>query len=71
VKSGARRTAVRTLLVVASAASLALCLAAPILYLLARIGDRDYKTMLLAGTIGWFLCAAALTVSNYAKPGEP
>ncbi len=63
-----RRAVARNLVLIVSAASLAVCLMAPILYLLGRFGDREYKASLLAGSIGWFLCAAALTAAESRKP---
>jgi len=65
------RTLVRRLAIPASAVSLAVCLIAPVLYLLGRIGDGSYKGLLLAGSIGWFLCAAALSATHSTKPREP
>jgi hypothetical protein len=51
---------VRILVMLASAASLAICLIAPMLFLLGRLNEGSYKASLLAGSVGWFLGAAVL-----------
>jgi hypothetical protein len=47
------RTAAGTL----AALSLAACMAAPFLYLWSYLSQDGYKSMLLAGSIGWFIFA--------------
>jgi hypothetical protein len=39
--------------------SLAVCLAAPVLYFLGRVPERTYKTAFLIASIGWFVFAVA------------
>ncbi len=43
-----------------SALCLAACLAIPVLYLHRCIDAGTYNAALLAASLGWFLCAAAL-----------
>jgi hypothetical protein len=52
---------IRTLIIVLAALSLGACLAAPILFFLGRMDAGSYRGVLLAGTLGWFLCAVFLT----------
>ncbi len=61
-----RKPVIRSVVVAAAAASLAVCLAAPVLYLNGRFEDGQYKAALLAGSIGWFACAGAFTATNRA-----
>ena len=68
MRSRARRTIVRGLLLLVGAGSLVVCLAASVFYILGRFDDRGYKTVLLAGTIVWFLCAGALTAAGGEIP---
>jgi len=51
---------IRTLIVIGAALSLAVCLAAPAFYFLGGVSAPAYKNTLLAGTFGWFVCAALL-----------
>jgi hypothetical protein len=51
---------IRTVIIVLAALSLAACLAAPILFFLGSVEMVSYKNVLLAGTLGWFICASIL-----------
>ncbi len=35
------------------------CLVAPVLYFLGYVGTSTYRTLLLAGSLGWFVFATA------------
>jgi hypothetical protein len=60
----------RNLIIIFAAASLILCLLSPVLYFLGQMDLDHYKTMLLAGTAVWFVCAAFLAADkkNRATP---
>ncbi len=62
-----RSPVIRGLIILGLVLSLVACLAAPVLFFLARLGDESYKAVLLGGSVGWFLFAAALTATN---PGQ-
>ncbi len=47
----------KTLLAILSLASLAVCLAAPILYFLGRLPARDFRLAFLIASVGWFVFA--------------
>jgi hypothetical protein len=49
----------RTIAGVLALLSLAVCLAAPVLFFAGRISEPDYKTAFLAGSIAWFVFAVA------------
>jgi hypothetical protein len=51
---------IRTLFIVLAALSLGACLAAPLLFFLGSVDMAGYKNVLLAGTLGWFICASFL-----------
>ncbi len=51
---------IRGLVIVLAALSLATCLAAPILLFRGSVNEAGYKNVLIAGTLGWFICAAFL-----------
>jgi hypothetical protein len=51
---------IRAIIAAIAVLSLAVCLAAPVFFFLGRIDTPGYRNILLAGTIGWFLCAALL-----------
>jgi hypothetical protein len=50
----------RTVAMIGAGLSLAACLAAGILLFLGGIGTPEYRSLLTAGTAGWFLCVAIL-----------
>ena len=54
----------RFALILISTLSLAACLSFPVLYAMGRISSESYKLLLLGGTVGWFVCAAALAAKN-------
>ncbi len=56
----------RALLAAVSALNLAVCLAAPFLYLGRRIDESAYKTVLLAASVAWFVFAT-MWVSRAGK----
>lgn len=47
----------KTLYLVLSAASLAICLAVPFLYFWGRLSLADYKTVLAVASLAWFVFA--------------
>ncbi|HYA49197.1 MAG TPA: hypothetical protein VEG35_05810 [Burkholderiales bacterium] len=49
----------KTLLAVASILSLALCLAAPVLFFLGVLPETSFKLALLLASLGWFFLATA------------
>jgi len=49
----------KILLAVASLVSLALCLAAPILFFLGVLPEASYKLALLLASLGWFFLATS------------
>ncbi len=49
-------------------ACLGICLAAPVLFFLGRIGERAYKTGFLLATIAWFLLATAWATARPHRP---
>jgi hypothetical protein len=50
--------------------SLAVCLAAPVLFFLGRIAERTYKTGFLLASIAWFLLATAWATARKRRPGS-
>jgi hypothetical protein len=55
----------KTLLAIASILSLALCLAAPILFFLGILPETSFKLALLLASLGWFFLATSW--SGYRK----
>jgi hypothetical protein len=49
----------KTLLAAASILSLALCLAAPVLFFLGILPEASFKLALLLASLGWFFLATA------------
>ncbi len=49
----------RTVLAGSALISLAICLAAPVLFFLGQIPERAYKTVFLMASIAWFVLATA------------
>ena len=54
----------RTLTIIGAVVSLVVCLAAPVIFFWGRVDAAGYKNLLLAGTLGWFLCAALLAMQR-------
>jgi hypothetical protein len=57
----------KTLLAAASILSLALCLAAPVLFFLGILPEASFKLALLLASLGWFFLATAW-ISYRKKP---
>jgi hypothetical protein len=51
---------IRATIIIAAALSLAACLAAAVMFFLGSVGTAGYRNILLAGTLGWFVCAVLL-----------
>ena len=58
---------IRPLIVVLAAVSLGTCLAAPLLFFTGSMDAAGYKNLLLAATLGWFVCAALLVTRRKSR----
>ena len=58
---------IRTLVVILAAVSLGTCLAAPLFFFTGRMDAAGYKDLLLAATLGWFVCAAFLVARRKSR----
>jgi hypothetical protein len=58
---------IRTVIIVLAALSLGTCLAAPTFFFMGSVDAASYKNVLLAGTFGWFICAAFLAARRKSR----
>ena len=54
-------------MVILAALSLGTCLAAPLLFFAGRMDAAGYKTLLLAASLGWFVCAVFLVARRKSR----
>jgi hypothetical protein len=58
---------IRTVAMVVAGLSLATCLVAGILLFLGRVGAAEYRSILSAGSAGWFICVAILAFRKTSR----